>query len=63
MDMLEKDEFLKVYRSINAQLRKKFVGFRQEVRKPNVIDAVDGFGEILFNLNYPIFYVFPICIM
>lgn len=44
--MLEKDEFLKAYRSINAQLRKKFVGFRQEVRRPNVIDAVDGFENL-----------------
>ncbi|XP_057367522.1 uncharacterized protein LOC130688558 [Daphnia carinata] len=46
MDMLEKDEFLKTYRSINAQLRKKFVGFRQEVRRPNVTDAVDGFENL-----------------
>lgn len=43
MDILEKDEFLKAYRNISAQLKKKFV------RKPNVTDAVDGFGKnILF---------------
>jgi hypothetical protein len=47
MDVLEKDEFLKAYRSISTQLKKKFVGFRQEVKRPNVIDAVDGFGENL----------------
>lgn len=39
MDYLERDEFLKAYRSISAQLKKKFV------RKPNITDAVDGYGE------------------
>ena len=39
MDVLEKDEFLKAYRNISAQLKKKFI------RRPNVTDAVDGFGE------------------
>ena len=53
MDVLEKDEFLKAYRSISTQLKKKFVGFRQEVKRPNVIDAVDGFGENL--CFFPIF--------
>lgn len=41
MDVLEKDEFLKAYRNISAQLKKKFV------RKPNVTDAVDGFGKTI----------------
>ena len=39
VDYLEKDEFIKAYRSISAQLKKKFV------RKPNITDAVDGFGR------------------
>lgn len=46
MDILEKDEFLKAYRTISAQLKKKFV------RKPNVTDAVDGFGK-----NIPFWYM------
>lgn len=43
MDVLDKDEFLKAYRSISAQLKRKFV------RKPNITDAVESFGEVFIS--------------
>jgi len=38
MDSLDKDEFLKTYRGIAAQLKRKFV------RKPTISEAVDTLG-------------------
>ena len=40
MEILEKDEFLKTYRSIASQLKRKFT------RKPNIrlSEAVEAFG-------------------
>jgi len=39
MDLLEKDEFLKTYRSVSGQLKRKFV------RKPNLSEGVEAYGK------------------
>ena len=38
METLEKDEFMKAYRSIVSQLKRKFV------RRPNVVEAIEAYG-------------------
>lgn len=35
---IDKDEFLKSYRNISSQLKRKFV------KRPNVTDAVEAYG-------------------
>lgn len=40
-DLLEKDEFLKMYRSVSGQLKRKFV------RKPNLSEVVEAYGKKL----------------
>lgn len=45
MDVLEKDEFLKAYRNIAGHLKRKFV------RKPNVAEAIESYGELIVTYN------------
>jgi len=39
MDTLEKDEFIKSFRNIVSQLKKKFV------RRPNLVEAIESYGR------------------